>query len=109
MRLAAIAVSNLGAKGETADVLATFCSAEKTSFCEDGAMLVLTRKQGEQIMVGDGIRLTVLAIEGNRVRLGLLAPPEVTILSHGTGAAAQARERAVCFGSRGTRLVTAAA
>jgi carbon storage regulator len=43
-------------------------------------MLVLTRKQGEQIMVGDGIRLTVLAIEGKRVRLGLLAPRDVSIL-----------------------------
>ncbi|HWG47619.1 MAG TPA: carbon storage regulator [Gemmataceae bacterium] len=43
-------------------------------------MLVLTRKQGEQITIGDGIRLTVLAIEGNRVRLGLVAPREVSIL-----------------------------
>ena len=43
-------------------------------------MLVLTRKQGEQIRVGDDICVTVLAIEGNRVRLGLTAPADVSIL-----------------------------
>jgi carbon storage regulator len=43
-------------------------------------MLVLTRKQGEQIRVGDNICVTVLAIEGNRVRLGLTAPADVSIL-----------------------------
>jgi carbon storage regulator len=43
-------------------------------------MLVLTRKQGEQIRVGDSICVTVLAVEGNRVRLGLTAPADVPIL-----------------------------
>ena len=43
-------------------------------------MLVLTRKLGEEIVVGDNIRVKVLAIVGNRVRLGLEAPPEVSIL-----------------------------
>lgn len=31
-------------------------------------------------MIGDGIRLTILAVKGGRVRLGLLAPPDVPIL-----------------------------
>jgi len=43
-------------------------------------MLVLTRKEGEQIILGENIRVIILAIKGNRVRLGLLAPPEVSIV-----------------------------
>ncbi len=42
-------------------------------------MLVLSRKHGEAIVVGDGITVTVLAIEGGRVKLGVVAPPEVSI------------------------------
>ena len=38
-------------------------------------MLVLTRKRGEGITIGDNIRLTVVAIQGNRVRLAITAPP----------------------------------
>jgi carbon storage regulator len=49
-------------------------------FEKEHEMLVLTRKEGEQIVVGDNIRITVLSIRGNRVRLGLLAPPDVSIL-----------------------------
>ena len=43
-------------------------------------MLVLSRKSHEQIIIGQGIEITVLAIRGNRVRLGINAPPEVPIL-----------------------------
>jgi carbon storage regulator len=42
-------------------------------------MLVLTRKPGEVIVIGDNIRLTVVAIGGARVRLGITAPPEIPI------------------------------
>jgi carbon storage regulator len=42
-------------------------------------MLVLTRKQGEEIIIGDNIRLTVVGIGGTRVRLGFAAPPDVHI------------------------------
>lgn len=45
-------------------------------------MLVLSRKPGEQIVVGDHIRVTILSVEGNRVRLGLQAPPDVSIVRH---------------------------
>jgi carbon storage regulator len=44
------------------------------------AMLVLTRKVDEQIIVGDNITITVVAIQGNRVKLGIQAPSNVTIL-----------------------------
>lgn len=42
-------------------------------------MLVLTRKPGEKVMIGHGIELTVLAVPGDRVRLGVSAPPTVAV------------------------------
>jgi carbon storage regulator len=42
-------------------------------------MLVLSRKLGEAVIIGDNIRLTVVAIRGNQVRLGIAAPVEVAI------------------------------
>ena len=37
-------------------------------------MLVLTRKVGEQIVIDDNITVTIVAIEGNKIRLGITAP-----------------------------------
>ena len=42
-------------------------------------MLVLTRKVGEEIVINDNIRVTVLAIRGNQVRIGIQAPADVSI------------------------------
>jgi carbon storage regulator len=42
-------------------------------------VLVLTRKRGEEIVIGDNIRLTVVAVSGNQVRLGITAPPDVPV------------------------------
>ena len=42
-------------------------------------MLVLTRKVGESILIGGSIRVTVTAIDGNKIRLGIEAPPEVRV------------------------------
>jgi len=42
-------------------------------------MLVLSRKVNEQIVIGDNIRVTVVSIRGNQIRLGFEAPPEVLI------------------------------
>ena len=42
-------------------------------------MLVLSRKLGEQVCIGSGIQVTVLAIQKGRVRLGLAAPRELPI------------------------------
>lgn len=43
-------------------------------------MLILTRRIDERIFIGDEIVLSVLDIEGNRVKLGIQAPKEVAIL-----------------------------
>jgi carbon storage regulator len=43
------------------------------------AMLVLTRKPGQSIMIGDGVEVQVLSVAGEKVRLGITAPREVSI------------------------------
>lgn len=42
-------------------------------------MLVLTRRVDEKIMIGDDVEIMVVDIRGDRVRLGIKAPPEVSI------------------------------
>ena len=42
-------------------------------------MLILTRRVGEALMIGDQVRVTVLGIKGNQVRIGVLAPKEVGV------------------------------
>ncbi len=43
-------------------------------------MLVLTRRSGESIAIGDGITVKVLSIEKGQVRIGVNAPPEIRVL-----------------------------
>ncbi len=43
-------------------------------------MLVVTRKLGEQIQIGDDIQLTVTQINGDRIRLGISAPREIPVV-----------------------------
>jgi len=43
-------------------------------------MLVLSRKQGETIPIGDDIKITVVRTKGDRVRVGIEAPREITVL-----------------------------
>jgi carbon storage regulator len=43
-------------------------------------MLVLSRKQGEQVIIGNGITVTLVELTGNRARLGIEAPDQVPIL-----------------------------
>src|SRR2546430_3929899 len=44
-----------------------------------GAMLVLTRKSNQSIMIGDEIEISVLAIMGEKVRIGIEAPRKVPV------------------------------
>jgi carbon storage regulator len=46
---------------------------------EEADMLVLTRKPGQSVVIAECIKLTVVAVEGDKVRLGFEAPPEVAI------------------------------
>ncbi len=42
-------------------------------------MLILTRKLGESIAIGDNIKISVLGIHGRQVRIGIDAPPEIVV------------------------------
>ena len=42
-------------------------------------MLVLSRRVGEEIVIDGHIRLTVIAVKGDGVRVGIAAPPSVTV------------------------------
>ena len=42
-------------------------------------MLILTRKSGETLMVGDEITVTVLGVKGNQVKIGINAPKDVSV------------------------------
>ena len=42
-------------------------------------MLVLSRRVGEEIVINDNIRVTVIAVKGDRIRLGIVAPRDVNV------------------------------
>ncbi|MDX2198291.1 MAG: carbon storage regulator CsrA [Phycisphaerae bacterium] len=42
-------------------------------------MLVLSRQRDESIIIGDNVQVTIVDIRGDKVRLGIVAPPEVTV------------------------------
>ncbi|AFL72794.1 carbon storage regulator CsrA [Thiocystis violascens] len=42
-------------------------------------MLILTRRVGETLMIGDEVTVTVLGVKGNQVRIGVNAPREVSV------------------------------
>jgi len=42
-------------------------------------MLILTRKLGENIRIGDDVKITILDIKGGQVKLGIEAPPHISV------------------------------
>jgi carbon storage regulator len=57
---------------------------EKKNDCSDcnkgsTTMLILTRRIGETLMIGDEVTVTVLGVKGNQVRIGVHAPKEVAV------------------------------
>ena len=42
-------------------------------------MLILTRRVGEKLIIGENVIVTVLGVKGNQIRIGIDAPPEVQV------------------------------
>lgn len=42
-------------------------------------MLILTRRVGETLMIGDEVTVTVLSVKGNQVRIGVNAPKDISV------------------------------
>ena len=57
-------------------------------------MLILQRKEGESLLIGEEVEVTVLAVEAGRVRLAIQAPREVPILRSELKTAAQTNREA---------------
>jgi len=45
----------------------------------EGTMLLLTRKLGENIRIGDDVKITIVEVKGNHVKLGIDAPPSIKV------------------------------
>ena len=62
-------------------------------------MLVITRKPGERICLGDDVTITVLDVVGSTVRLGIEAPSEIPVYRHEIWAAVKEENRAAAEAS----------
>lgn len=49
------------------------------SMLREVCMLILTRKVGENLLIGDNISITVLSVRGNQVKIGVDAPKDVSV------------------------------
>ncbi len=54
-------------------------AGKKKQVKETLGMLILTRRVGETLMIGDEVTVTVLGVKGNQVRIGVNAPKEVAV------------------------------
>jgi carbon storage regulator len=63
----------------------TFRAVHRNHRPKGVAMLVLTRKSGESILIGGDVRVRVLGASGSRVRLGIEAPDDVRIVREKSG------------------------
>ncbi len=72
-------------------------------------MLVLTRKIGEQLVIDGNIVVTIVAIDGNKIRLGVQAPPAIRVDRAEVHARRVADDTAApAYASRGTLAAVAA-
>jgi carbon storage regulator len=62
-------------------------------------MLVITRKPGERICLGDDVTITVLEVVGSTVRLGIEAPAEIPVYRHEIWEAVKEENRAAASAS----------
>lgn len=68
-------------------------------------MLVLTRRPGDSITIGDDILVTVLEVSGSNVRIGISAPRHVRILREEIYQAMRTENRAAAHGGHHSRLL----
>lgn len=65
--------------GVTASIAVGLVFSPLVFITEENGMLILSRRIGETIMIGDDVRVTVLGIKGGQVRLGIEAPREIDV------------------------------
>jgi len=53
--------------------------AAENRLMKENVMLILTRRVGETLIIGDDVTVTVLGVKGNQVRIGVNAPKEVSV------------------------------
>jgi carbon storage regulator len=75
-------------------------------------MLVLSRKLNQSIVIDGGIRITVVGLRGNQVRLGIDAPDSVGIFreelcDHDSASGRESARRSIPAGERGTMMESA--
>lgn len=63
-------------------------------------MLVLTRKEHQRIMIGDGVEVVVLAVCGQRIKLGIQAAPDIRIERREQSDLQPQRHVVACCGTR---------
>jgi carbon storage regulator len=56
-----------------------FQAVHRAEIAKEKGMLILTRRVGETLMVGDEVTVTVLGVKGNQVRIGINAPKDVAV------------------------------
>jgi carbon storage regulator len=66
-------------------------------------MLILSRRTGESLTIGDDIVITVVAINGNQIRLGIAAPRDVRVLREEIYRALQEENRAAATAASRSR------
>ena len=66
-------------------------------------MLILSRRAGESLTIGDDIVVTIVAINGNQIRLGIAAPREVRVLREEIYRAMQEENRAAATAASESR------
>ena len=68
-------------------------------------MLVLSRKKDQSIRIGDDIEIMIIEVRGDKVRIGVKAPKDVTVLSHWLAAGGNRRSAAKALGLGYTNFV----
>jgi carbon storage regulator len=69
-------------------------------------MLVLTRRVMQSIMIGDDVEVVVTEVKGEKVRLGIVAPPHVAVHRREVYERIQSQKAAVAYGNGSLQLVT---